>query len=62
MLDLKFILENKKLMEENCKKRNLRVDFDLIKKLANKKSSTLQLTEKLRAEINQISKEIGEKP
>ena len=48
-------------MEENCKKRNLRVDFDLIKKLANKKSSTLQLTEKLRAEINQISKEIGEK-
>ena len=61
MLDLKFILQNRKLMEENCKKRNLRVDFDLIEKLASKKSSTLQLTEKLRAEINQISKEIGEK-
>jgi len=60
MLDLKFILQNRKLMEENCEKRNLRVDFDLIEKLANKRSSTLQLTEKLRAEINQISKQIGE--
>jgi len=59
MLDLKFILQNRRLMEENCKKRNLCVDFDLIEKLANQRSSTLQLTEKLRAEINQISKEVG---
>jgi len=58
MLDLKSILQNQKLMEENCKKRNLRVDFNLIEKLSNKRSSTLQSTEKLRAEINQISEEI----
>ena len=58
MLDLKFILQNQKLMEKNCKKRNLGVDFNLIEKLSNKRSSTLQSTEKLRAEINQISEEI----
>ena len=61
MLDLKFILQNHELMKENCEKRNLRVDFDLIKKLAGQRSSILQSTEKLRSEINQISKEIGEK-
>jgi len=58
MLDLKFILQNRNLMEENCKKRNLRVDFDLIEKLADEKLSILQLTEKLRAEINQISEQV----
>jgi len=61
MLDLKFILQNHELMKENCEKRNLRVDFDLIKKLAGQRSSILQSTEKLRSEINLISKEIGEK-
>jgi len=61
MLDLKFILQNHKLMDENCKKRNLRVNLDLVKELAEKRSLVLQLTEKLRAEINQISKQIGEK-
>ncbi len=61
MLDLKFILQNRKLIEENCEKRNLRVNFDLIEKLAKKRSSTLQLTEKLRAEVNQISKQVGKR-
>lgn len=59
MLDLKFILQNRKLMEKNCEKRNLCVDFDLIEGLANKRLAKLHLTERLRSEINQISKQIG---
>ena len=58
MLNLKFILQNQELMEENCKKRNLRVNFDLIRKLSSERLSTLQSMEKLQAKINQISKQI----
>lgn len=60
MLDLKFILQNRKLMEENCEKRNLRVDFDLIEALADKRLLKIQSIEKIRMEINQISKQVQE--
>lgn len=33
MLDLKFILENRKLIEENCRARNMQCDLDSLSSL-----------------------------
>ncbi|MFH1841159.1 MAG: serine--tRNA ligase [Candidatus Nealsonbacteria bacterium] len=57
MLDLKFVLKNRSLVEKNCRNRNITVDLDLIEKLAQKRSQVIQVIEQNRAKINKISKQ-----
>lgn len=56
MLDIKFITENQKLIEENIKNRNLTLDVKRLIKLHEEKNELLQQVEKLRAERNSGSK------
>lgn len=53
MLDLKFILKNIDSVKENCKNRNVQVDFDRLLELASKRSELLQKVENLRQQQNQ---------
>lgn len=56
MLDIKFIEENQKLVEQNIKNRNLQVDLTELLALNEEKNKVLQKVEGLRAERNQGSK------
>ena len=57
MLDIKFIRENLEKVKENLKKRNLKIDIEIILGLDAKRVSLLQKIENLRAERNKISQE-----
>lgn len=61
MLDIKFILANKNLVEQNCRNRGVRVDFNLIKKLSQQRLHILREIEGIRAELNQIAARIKNK-
>lgn len=58
MFNLKFILQNFNLIKKNCQLRKVTVDLDLIKNLAQKRSSLIQESEKIQATLNKIAKEI----
>jgi len=60
MLDIKFIRENKKKVEQAIKHRHLDLDLEKVLKLDDKRKSLLQKDEELRAERNKIAK-IGKK-
>jgi seryl-tRNA synthetase len=60
MLDLKFILKNKEVIANNCRQRNVRVDLNLIERLANERVKIIQETEKIRAKINEVAKKVGQ--
>ncbi|PIT87864.1 MAG: serine--tRNA ligase [Candidatus Magasanikbacteria bacterium CG10_big_fil_rev_8_21_14_0_10_40_10] len=57
MLDIKFILENQKLIEENCKNRRANCNLEAIKSLAEERKTLLKKVEDLRASRNANSKE-----
>ena len=57
MLDLKFILKNKSLVEENCRNRNIVVDLDLIEKIAKKRSQAIQAVEQDRVRMKRIAEQ-----
>jgi len=56
MLDIKFIRENKELIQKNCKNRNVKCDLDILNKLDEKRRTLLKQVEDLRAERNSKSK------
>ncbi len=56
MLDIKFIRENRELVIENCKNRNVKIDIDLLLKYDEERRGVLQKLEDLRALRNQGSK------
>ncbi len=56
MLDLKFIRENKELVEKNCQNRRVKVDLDRLLKLDENRRDLIQKTEENRALKNQKSK------
>ncbi|MBM3281649.1 MAG: serine--tRNA ligase [Candidatus Harrisonbacteria bacterium] len=58
MLDLKFILENRKLIEENCRARNMQCDLDSLSVLAANKSRLQSEVESLRADTNRLADDI----
>lgn len=58
MLDLKFILQNRKLVKKNCRQRNVQIDLDLVEELAKQRLQTLQEVEKIRSEINKMTERI----
>ncbi|MEK7213420.1 MAG: serine--tRNA ligase [Patescibacteria group bacterium] len=56
MLDLKFIRENKKLVEKNCQDRQVKVNVGALLALDEKRRDLLKLAEEKRALRNQKSK------
>ncbi len=52
MLDLRFILENKQLIIENARNRNVKIDYDLIESLAKKRNQLIKEVDNLRHQIN----------
>ena len=59
MLDPKIIRNDLHLVEDSLKKRDLKADLPLLKKLEEVRKGLQSDTEKLQASLNKISKEIG---
>ena len=59
MLDLKYIRENAKAVEENSKNRGVEADVDLVVELADRRSSLIQELNELKQRQNQMAKSIG---
>jgi len=57
MLDLKFIVENQKLVEENARNKNIPVDIAAIVELDKRRRELLVKTENLRAEQKRLTKD-----
>lgn len=57
MLDLKFIVENQKLVEENAKNKNIPIDIAAIVELDKRRRELLVKTENLRAEQKRLTKD-----
>lgn len=56
MIDIKLLRENPELIKENCKKRNVKIDIDLLLKLDTERRSLITEVESLRAEQKKKSK------
>jgi seryl-tRNA synthetase len=59
MLDLKFIRENMRAVEENCKNRGVDADVGLVVELADRRSELIQELNELKQRQNQMAKSIG---
>ena len=59
MLDLKFIRENARAVEENCKNRGVAADVGLVVQLADRRSELIQELNDLKQRQNQMAKSIG---
>ena len=59
MLDLKFIRENARAVEENCKNRGVEADVGLVVELADRRSELIQGLNELKQRQNQMAKSIG---
>ncbi len=60
MLDLKFIRENAKAVQENCRNRGVEADVGLVVELADRRSALIQELNELKQEQNRIAKSIGQ--
>ena len=59
MLDLKYIISNLDVVKEKTKNRNYDFDFDLLISENNKRKNIINEVEKLKADRNTISKQVG---
>ena len=59
MLDLRFIRENARAVEENCKNRGVEADVGLVVELADRRSELIQELNELKQRQNQMAKSIG---
>src|ERR687892_386379 len=59
MLDLKFIRENARAVEENCKNRGVEADVGLVVELADRRSDLIQESNELKQRQNQMARSIG---
>ncbi len=59
MLDLKFIRENARAVEENCKNRGVEADVGLVVELADRRSGLIQELNELKQRQNRMAKSIG---
>jgi seryl-tRNA synthetase len=59
LLDLKYIRENAKAVEENSKNRGVEVDVGLVAELADRRSALIQELNELKQRQNQMAKSIG---
>ena len=55
MLDIQFIRQNPKLVEEKAAQKNIKVDVDKLLKTDESRRGLLQKIEKLRAERNELT-------
>ncbi len=60
MLDLKFIRENARAVQENCKNRGVEADVGLVVGLADRRSALIQELNELKQEQNRMAKSIGQ--
>jgi seryl-tRNA synthetase len=59
MLDLKFIRENARAVEENCRNRGVEADVGLVVELADRRSALIQESNELKQRQNQMARSIG---
>ena len=59
MLDLKYIRENAKAVEENCRNRGVEADVGLVVELADRRSVLIQESNELKQRLNQMARSIG---
>ncbi|PIR44308.1 serine--tRNA ligase [Candidatus Wolfebacteria bacterium CG10_big_fil_rev_8_21_14_0_10_31_9] len=55
MLDIKFIRENKDLVQENCKNRNIKCDIGALLKLDDERRDLIQKIDVFKAEKNKLN-------
>ncbi len=58
MLDIKFIKENKEIVEAGAKKKHVEVDIEKLIKLDDERLKILKEVEDLRSEVNKVSNDI----
>jgi seryl-tRNA synthetase len=61
MLDIKFIRENKDIVQAGAKKKHIDVDIDALIALDDMRLKQLKEIEDLRAEVNRVSNDIVRK-
>src|SRR3989338_5067748 len=61
MLDIKFIRENKDIVQAGAKKKHIDVDIEKLIKLDDERLEQLKEVEDLRAEVNKVSNDISRK-
>jgi seryl-tRNA synthetase len=59
MLDIKFIRENKDIVQAGAKKKLIEIDIEKLIELDDKRLKELKEVEELRGEINKVSNDIG---
>jgi len=59
MLDIKFIRENKDIVQAGAKKKRIEIDIDALIKLDDDRLKILKEVEELRSEVNRVSNDIA---
>jgi len=59
MLDIKFIRENKEIVQEGAQKKKVSIDIDKLIALDDERLKELKEIEELRTEVNKVSNSIG---
>ncbi len=59
MLDIKFIRENKDIVQAGAKKKHVEIDVDKLIMLDDERLKILKEVEELRSEVNKVSNDIG---
>jgi seryl-tRNA synthetase len=59
MLDIKFIRENKEIVQAGAKKKKVNIDIDALIALDDERLKELKEVEDLRGEVNRVSNDIG---
>lgn len=59
MLDRKFILSNRDLVAENCRRRGASCDIDALVALEKRRAGQLQAVQELNRQANEVSQSIG---
>ena len=59
MLDIKFIRENKNIVQAGAKKKHIEVDIEKLIALDDERLKELKEVEELRSEINRVSNDIA---
>ncbi len=59
MLDINFIRENLDLVKDGARKKHMNVDFSKLIKLDDARRELLQKVERMRAEQNEVTKQIA---
>ena len=59
LLDLKYIRENARAVEENCRNRGVEADVGLVVELADRRSALIQESNEFKQRQNQMARSIG---